>query len=171
MTLKHGKIFKEMETWGPDFRISFEIQPLDAIATVNGWLNVFHMTATNNNCCGKGDRMPGVWVIWENGPKLRVDITMPSHKYHKEPLVMNQFHNITMIQRSTSEDKGVFTLWVDGKVSWEEPTTPVQYKHVTWYMSAPWDQTAENKVTFQNLSFSNDRGQLGQCGGLSIDPS
>ena len=42
-----------------DYRISFEITPQNRVQ--EGWSNIFHITATGQNCCNYGDRIPGVW--------------------------------------------------------------------------------------------------------------
>lgn len=161
--LKHGKVLKKMEKWGPEFKISFTIQLLDGMATTrNKLLNVFHLSATDHNCCNKGDRIPGVWVVQkEDGPKLRIDIAMPSHQSHEVDLVLNQNHSITLTQNITTQNittDGFFTVHVDGKVVWELPTTPDQYKDVIWYLSNPWDPTAEGKISLKHLSISNNNG-------------
>ena len=42
-----------------DFTIGIDITPGDTM-TAN-WGNILHFTATGNNCCDYGDRIPGIW--------------------------------------------------------------------------------------------------------------
>ena len=42
-----------------DYRISFTLTP-DA-QKVRGWANILHVTATAENCCEYGDRIPAIW--------------------------------------------------------------------------------------------------------------
>jgi len=42
------------------YAVSVDIKPK---GIVRGWSNIIHLTATKKNCCGVGDRMPGIWFI------------------------------------------------------------------------------------------------------------
>ena len=42
-----------------DYEIGFDITP-DAQVVAN-WASIIHITATGNNCCAYGDRIPGIW--------------------------------------------------------------------------------------------------------------
>merc|ERR1711970_949370 len=42
------------------YEVTFSIIPR---RRVNGWSNVLHVTATNRNCCGWADRIPGIWFF------------------------------------------------------------------------------------------------------------
>ena len=46
--------------WGDEYSIEFDIVVNKPPRTQ--WLNVFHFTANNNNCCNHGDRIPAFWV-------------------------------------------------------------------------------------------------------------
>ena len=41
-----------------DYDLGFTITPT---ATVGEWANILHLSATGNNCCEYGDRVPGIW--------------------------------------------------------------------------------------------------------------
>ena len=51
-----------------DYRITFKITPQ---GTEESWSNIFHITATGQNCCDYGDRVPGVW-FWPGNTRLHV---------------------------------------------------------------------------------------------------
>jgi hypothetical protein len=42
-----------------DYDIGFTVTP--AAEAVDGWGDIIHITATGDNCCEYGDRVPGVW--------------------------------------------------------------------------------------------------------------
>lgn len=42
-----------------DYQVAFDIIPGPTINP--GWSNIIHFSATGNNCCNYGDRVPGVW--------------------------------------------------------------------------------------------------------------
>jgi uncharacterized protein (DUF427 family) len=44
-----------------DYTISFNLQPNSFGARNEAWSNIIHFTATGNNCCEYGDRVPAVW--------------------------------------------------------------------------------------------------------------
>ena len=45
-----------------DYRLSFDIEPTGAIGN---WASILHFT-TGNNCCGFGQRSPGIWFFPDN---------------------------------------------------------------------------------------------------------
>ena len=49
-----------------DFAIGFDIIPDDT--TVSDWGSIIHLSATGNDCCAHGDRIPAVWF----NPSTRV---------------------------------------------------------------------------------------------------
>ena len=42
-----------------DYEVSFDITPSSDL--VGSWGNIIHLTATGNNCCAYGDRIPGLF--------------------------------------------------------------------------------------------------------------
>jgi len=53
--------------WGPNFRITFDLKVTSFSHTGEGeWANVFHFTATGDDCCSPGDRVPGLWTNKRN---------------------------------------------------------------------------------------------------------
>ena len=46
--------------------------------------NLFHLTATGDNCCNNGDRVPAVYITNKNRvPHLYILVTMPDHQVGK----------------------------------------------------------------------------------------
>ena len=42
-----------------DYAVGFQVTPSSSV--VDGWSNIIHLTATGENCCNYGDRIPGIW--------------------------------------------------------------------------------------------------------------
>ena len=51
-----------------DYDISFTIKPS---ANAGGWANIIHITADGGNCCGYGQRIPGIW-FYGGGTRLHI---------------------------------------------------------------------------------------------------
>ena len=82
---------------GPEFTIEFDIK----VNTIDGsgpkWsksqgdsyggellYNLFHLTATGDNCCHNGDRVPAVYITSKKGVlHLYIMVTMPDHQVGK----------------------------------------------------------------------------------------
>ena len=41
-----------------DYTVGFTITPKELVGE---WANIIHVSATGNNCCNYGDRIPGIW--------------------------------------------------------------------------------------------------------------
>ena len=41
-----------------DYKLSFQLKPWNKVLS---WGSIFHFTATGNNCCEYGDRIPALW--------------------------------------------------------------------------------------------------------------
>ena len=52
-----------------DYDVGFTITPSQD--TVDGWANIIHVTASGENCCDYGDRIPAVWM-YANSHRLHV---------------------------------------------------------------------------------------------------
>ena len=51
-----------------DYEVSFELTP-DAVK-VEDWSSIVHFTATGENCCAYGDRVPGENTMSTSNPQL-----------------------------------------------------------------------------------------------------
>ena len=55
--LKSNTLLKVIPQLHPSYTVKFELKPSKV---TRGWSNIVHFT-TGGNCCGVGDRIPGVW--------------------------------------------------------------------------------------------------------------
>ena len=59
-----------------DYSVAFDFTP--GFETVETWSNILHFTATGDNCCEYGDRIPAVW-FHPGTRKLHVRDGQPSN--------------------------------------------------------------------------------------------
>jgi len=63
VSAEKAKLLAVIPEWGPNFRITFDLKVTSFSHTGEGeWANVFHFTATGDDCCSPGDRVPGLWT-------------------------------------------------------------------------------------------------------------
>ena len=56
--LKRNTLLKVIPQLDRSYTVKFQLNPSKV---TNGWSNIVHFTATDRNCRGVGDRVPGVW--------------------------------------------------------------------------------------------------------------
>ena len=56
--LKRNTLLIMIPQLGRSYTVKFQLNPF---MVTRGWSNIVHFTATDRNCCGVGDRVPGVW--------------------------------------------------------------------------------------------------------------
>ena len=61
-----------------DYRISFEITPQAQVQAE--WASIFHITATGQDCCNYGDRIPGVWFYPGGANRQCLPGNCPGHR-------------------------------------------------------------------------------------------
>lgn len=71
-----GRQFHAVVTVPLDYILSLTITPSSQLAS--DWTGIFHITATGNNCCEYGDRIPGMWFA-PNSRRLTVADGQPAN--------------------------------------------------------------------------------------------
>jgi hypothetical protein len=71
-----GRQFHAVITVPLDYVITVTITP--GMQLVEAWSGIFHITATGDNCCEYGDRIPGMWFA-PNSRRLTVADGQPSN--------------------------------------------------------------------------------------------
>ena len=128
-----------------DFEITVDIMPY---GTYNGWSNIFHFTATDDNCCNYGDRIPALWLKANSGTVLLVsgsaydlddeDTDGNAHGYSSVELEEDEWTRVTI--RAVG---GNATVTFNGEnVLTMDTDTRHPHDHVRVYMSDPWYQPA-----------------------------
>jgi hypothetical protein len=88
-----GRSFHAVVTVPLDYILSLTITPSNQLATE--WSGIFHITATGNNCCEYGDRIPGMWFA-PNSRRLTV-AGMLSQTYGSLPTVILHIHIVPCV--------------------------------------------------------------------------
>ena len=142
-----GKITRFPEVWS----VSFDIRPR---GVVDGWNNIIHFTATGNNCCGVGDRIPGVW-FHSRSTELLICSTVNNkgeNYYKSKSLPMNKFTHV-VIKQEKQNHAFFYTIHINGKqVSKMENHIPRVYNNVQVWGSDIWHAAANAEL--RNLEFS-----------------
>lgn len=68
ITLKQGVPVSQSFTSAAEYELSLDIYPT---AKASGWTNILHMTATGDNCCDYGDRIPAIW-FFDSSTRLHI---------------------------------------------------------------------------------------------------
>ena len=100
-------------------------------------VNVFHFTATNNNCCNDGDRIPSLWVSSDGKFNFRSTL---GHTYYAKDVsfVLGKSYHIT-IQQSNDGGKYWYEIIVDGHSHTKlENNLPKTYPTVNLYTGSNW---------------------------------
>lgn len=114
------------------------------------------MTATGDNCCKVGDRVPGIW-FWGNSNKLHICFPVDdvgNKCVNTKDLPNDKSSVVTIEQRAVSGSyKTIVSL--DGKIIDTKPHTkePAEFTNVKLYASSPFYDEA--KAVIKNLEFKN----------------
>ena len=135
-TVRKGSVVETYRNWGDVFSIEFDIVvnklPRDE------WMNVFHFTATNDNCCNNGDRIHAFWVN-RGGYFYIISSVNNEGNYQKlVNFVLGKIYRVT-IRQVKEGSKYFYEIIVDGKSELRtENRNPKSYPTVRLYRSDPW---------------------------------
>ena len=131
-----------------DYEVGFTLV-LSAIASLKGWRNILHFSASGKNCCNSGDRIPGVWfqphtltLYIVNGHTREGNSDTSKMKCDSKLLTLQRGKTYSLKMRF--EQKKV-TIWVNGKVACDNIPREDRkvFKNVAVYVSDPWYVAAE----------------------------
>ena len=163
------------KTWGPAFKISFNVQMKNNLLTSEGeLLNLFHITSTNTDCCELGSRIAAVWFHRGEGPDfgrknyMRVATTLSgSNKYYDFEVPKGKWLFVVIEHKSYWWSKGIFRLRINDQLVMEHKTIWTRHNNVIWYMSNPWTSSPWNQhVLVKNVIFQDrleDNSNMMNC--------
>ena len=147
MDVEKGKLVKEFQNWGNVYSIQFNIVVTKLSSQT--WTNVFHFSGTKKNCCGLGDRIPGLWI--NRGSFFRIVSTVNKIGNFKKniPFELGKLYHVN-IQQSKIDEKYWYEILIDGETKLKiENFNPLSFSSVKFYASDPWHST-----------FTSDFGQI-----------
>ena len=135
------------------FDISFDFM---ATRWIGGWASVLHFTR-GGNCCGYGQRIPGVWVL---GHRVHFMFALSGNgnvDIATSPLSLKKWYHFRVTQ-TLSGNKYIYTIYMNNKlVAKRVNTKPQDFKNVKVYIADPW-YNAQNGFV-KNLKISGEFGQ------------
>jgi len=146
--------------WGPQFQINFSIL-LKKLSPEQEWINFFHVTSTDTDCCLPGSRIPGVWFIqidsinYMHVGYANEDGNVDKQIYFSQGnLEINRWYHVKMEQKvlDWAETKARLTMEINGEIVWQLDTNANQYSNVKLYRSDPWWPSLEDKVKVSSLT-------------------
>ena len=134
--IEKGKLSKHYQNWGNVFQISFDI--VVTRLPYSSWMNVFHFTATNRNCCGHGDRIPALYIN-RNGHFYFISLLNNNGNYYRAvKFELGVTYHVT-IQQSKSGDNFWYEILINGESKLKiENSNPKVFSTVRLYTSDPW---------------------------------
>merc|ERR1711874_799210 len=175
--VKKGKLIGHIPSWGPYFKISFDLR---VFGRRKGWTNVlsFKGNGGNSNCCNKGDRVPAVFLN-EDG-RLYIVNSVGGNGNHgfessnQERIRPGKWYKVT-IEQVSQAGKTFFNVYMDGtrihSVPNSDPGTftnvkvfacdkfhnpaDVSYKNLVWGSS--WDQCPSLACPLLQVQGAGDR--------------
>ena len=126
---------KTYENWGDEYSIEFDIVIRKKPTTT---ISVFHFTATDNNCCNDGDRIPAFWLT-SHTFLFRASIgDNYNYRHSSFNFVLEKSYHIT-IKQSTDGSKYWFEIIINGNSLIKlENKKAKTYSTVNLYTSDPW---------------------------------
>ena len=89
------------QNWGPEYSIEFDIvvKKLPNYDWTKGpWINVFHVTSTNENCCNKGDRIPGLFINKDGYFQFTTSMNNYGHDFRNISFTLGKIYHVTIKQ-------------------------------------------------------------------------
>ena len=145
-----NRVFKTFPVLMKHFDISFDFMPTKWIG---GWASVLHFTE-GGNCCGYGQRIPGVWVL-----NKRVHIVFAlngtgNFEIKTSPLSLNKWYHFRLTQ-TLQGNKYWYAVYMNNKKIFNTVNRkPQDFKNVKVYIADPWHNAQNGFV--KNLKVSGE---------------
>merc|ERR1712227_494473 len=150
ISVQDEKLLLTLSSWGPTFKISFELKIL-SFANCNplGMANYLTFTATDNDCCDLGDRIPAFFTNSGGFLQLAMQINDNGNLVKSSPkLEENIWYNLE-VEQFVENNKTFFLLRANGREVFRElQEKPKHFKNVKVYASkyAPANAVIRNLV-------------------------
>jgi len=146
--VENNKVLASVPTWGPTFRISFELKILSfANCNPDKMANYLTFTATDNNCCEIGDRVPAFFTNSGGFLQLATQIDENGNHIARSPNLEENVWYSVEVEQFFEDHEYFFVLRADGRqVFKEHQNNPRYYTNVKIYAAkyAPADAVIRN---------------------------
>uniref|UniRef100_A0A7S3YHN4 DUF5648 domain-containing protein n=1 Tax=Lotharella globosa TaxID=91324 RepID=A0A7S3YHN4_9EUKA len=110
LTLSKNNYIGTIRTY-TGYQLQFDVK---ITSTIAGWSNILHFSSTGNNCCQRGDRIPGIW-LYSNTARLHVRTSASGDPDGgcdpTTELEMNKFVNVKV----QVLEQGTVEVYLDGQ--------------------------------------------------------
>ena len=120
-----------------DYTVGFTITPKELVGE---WANIIHVSATGNNCCNYGDRIPAIW-FYANTYRLHI---RDGHAANgnagcdpEEQLPLNEVTNVRMVMTATT----VEVLYNGVSKCSQAGRDRTNFDNIQVYAADPWHET------------------------------
>ena len=151
VALQKGKqLASKFDGWGKKYLVEFDIV---VNRMPSKWMNVFHMTSTDNDCCNHGDRIPAVFV---NNLKLfhiPASVGGNGNFHHDYNFELNTLYHIEIKQDFHEFSKfGIYCIKINGEIHFcQLNESPRTFDDVKIYTSDQWYESFANYGKLSNL--------------------
>jgi len=147
-------------TTAAEYELSFDINPY---GTTDVWSSVIHFTASGENCCEYGDRIPAIWFYADTTRLHIIGGTNSSGNANFNPVYELPMNQWTTIRLRTVDDEGriYYNDTYMGSISTDQR---LPHDDVQVWMADPWHEPARawlrnvkyQRIAFHHANFYND---------------
>merc|ERR1712126_59886 len=151
--VENNNLIGIIPSWGPTFKISFELKVL-SFTTCNpmDMANYLSFTATDNNCCDIGDRIPAFFTNSGGFLQLAMQINDNGNLVKSSPKLEQIIWYNLEVEQFVENNKTFFLLRANGREVFRElQEKPKHYKNVKVYAS----KYLPPNAIIRNLAFEN----------------
>merc|ERR1711971_946412 len=140
---------------GKEYSVKFDIEVNKEFSNVE-WLNVFHLTSTDNNCCNHGDRIPALFVNKNKNLQFSTSIGNNGHHFFNFPYELNRTYHVMILQTQIHAGRFELCTKIDSIIfHCVRNDQPRIFENVLLYLSDPWHRSFENYGKLSNLKINN----------------
>jgi hypothetical protein len=151
---KGNKVNQVFNNWGREYLVKLDIE-INAEFTEN-WLNVFHMTNTDNNCCNQGDRLPAMFINKDKWFQLSSSLGSSGDHVFKFYYELNTPYHVEISQTDFGHGNFQFCIRINNvDVYCKKNNHPRMFDGVRLYLSDPWHGVLNGKGKLSNLEVIN----------------
>ena len=128
-------MIKNYQNWGDVYSITFDITVIKLSSST--WMEVFRFTATNENCCNNGDRIPALFINPAGTFHFSSSLyNGENYNYVNDiDFVLGETYHVT-IKQSLIAGKYWYEIIIDGDTKVEvENKNPTKFPTVNFYTS------------------------------------
>ena len=152
---KNNKLPQVFKYWGKEYSVKFDIE-INKEFTSPEWLNVFHMTSTDNKCCNHGDRIPALFVNKNKNLLFASSIGNQGNYNFYFPYELNKTYHIVISQTQSHTGNFEYCIKIDGIILHSVSNDqPIVFENVLLYFSNPWHTSLGGYGKLSNIEFNN----------------